>query len=56
MSCKIRLLEDQEKTKEFIETIQETGISFFTVHLRLKDQLSKFRANWKRLYEIVIEV
>jgi tRNA-dihydrouridine synthase 2 len=55
VSCKIRLLPDQDKTRELIEAVQSTGIQFFTVHLRLKDQPTKFRANWKALYEIVIE-
>jgi tRNA-dihydrouridine synthase 2 len=53
VSCKIRLLEDKEKSKEFIESIQTTGIKFFTIHLRKKDQPSSFKANWKALYDIV---
>jgi len=54
VSCKIRLLEDEEKTKHLIETLQSTGIQFFTVHLRLKDQPSHLKANWKALSFIVI--
>ncbi len=53
VSCKIRLLEEKEKTKDFIETIQATGISFFTVHLRIKDQPSSFKANWKAIEDVV---
>lgn len=53
VSCKIRLLEDKEKTKEFIECIQSTGIKFFSIHLRKKDQQAKFKANWKAISDIV---
>jgi tRNA-dihydrouridine synthase len=52
VSCKIRLLHDMEKTEEFINTIQSTGIKFFTIHLRIKDQQPKFKANWKALLEV----
>jgi tRNA-dihydrouridine synthase len=53
VSCKIRLLEDKKETENFIETIQSTGIDFFTIHLRIKDQPSKFKANWKAINEVV---
>jgi tRNA-dihydrouridine synthase 2 len=53
VSCKIRLLEDKAKRDHFINTIQDTGIKFFTIHLRLKDQPASFKANWKALHEIV---
>jgi tRNA-dihydrouridine synthase 2 len=53
VSCKIRLLEEKEQTKAFIETIQSTGIKFFTIHLRIKDQPPQFKANWKAIHDIV---
>ena len=53
VSCKIRLLPDFEKTKEFLDVIQKTGISYFTVHFRLKDQESRIKADWKKIKEIV---
>ena len=33
--------------------IQETGISHFAVHFRLKDQTAKFKADWKKIKDIV---
>ena len=33
--------------------IQNTGIKFFTVHLRKKDETAKVMANWKILREIM---
>lgn len=49
VSCKIRLLEEDEKTIEFIKLIQDTGIDYFTVHLRTKHQNAKNKANWSKL-------
>jgi len=53
VSCKIRLLPDFNKSREFIETIQSTGITYFTVHFRLKDQEPRFKADWKKMKEVV---
>jgi tRNA-dihydrouridine synthase len=33
--------------------IQETGISHFAVHFRLKDQTAKFKADWKKIKDVV---
>lgn len=52
LSCKIRLLEDFSKTKEFIKVIEATGIDFFTVHMRTKHQTAKNKANWSMMPEI----
>ena len=49
ISCKIRLLEDEDKFKELLEIIQSSGIDFFTIHLRYKDQNSKFPAKWDKI-------
>ena len=61
ISCKIRLLEDMKKTLKFVDVIQNTGIKFFTVHLRYrlindrkKDQTARNMADWKSLIQIVI--
>ena len=54
VSCKIRLLPDFEISRKFIEMIQETGISHFAVHFRLKDQTAKFKADWKKIKDVVI--
>ncbi len=53
VSCKIRLLPDFQKSKDFIEMIQKTGISYFTVHFRLKDQEPRFKADWRKIKEVV---
>ncbi len=53
VSCKIRLLEDKKMTEDLIETLQSTGIEYFTVHLRKKDQPAYFKANWKALADVV---
>jgi len=52
VTCKIRLLENLESTIKFVEMIQKTGIKFFTIHLRKKDETAKTMANWKILKEI----
>ena len=53
VSCKIRLLDDLESTLNFVNVIQNTGIKFFTVHLRKKDETAKVMANWKMMKEIM---
>ncbi len=52
ISCKIRLLNDWDKFKELIDKIQNTGIDFFTIHLRYKDQNSKNPALWNKINDI----
>lgn len=54
VSCKIRLLNHSNisDTLKLIETLESTGINFFSIHLRQRNEPSKFRANWKALYEI----
>ena len=52
ISCKIRLLNDWNKFNELINKIQNTGIDFFTIHLRYKDQNSKNPALWNKINDI----
>ena len=52
VTCKIRLLDDLNSTISFVKMIQSTGIKFFTIHLRKKDENAKVMANWKILKEI----
>ena len=49
VSCKIRLLDDDDSTSNFINAIQSTGIDFFTVHFRTKYQTAKNKADWGKL-------
>jgi tRNA-dihydrouridine synthase 2 len=49
VSCKIRLLDSDEATTKFINTIQNTGIDFFSVHFRTKHQTAKDKSDWSKL-------
>lgn len=49
LSCKIRLLDDDKSTTEFVNLIQTTGIDFFSVHFRTKHQNAKNKADWEKL-------
>ena len=49
VSCKIRLLEEDDETVKFIKAIQDTGIDFFTVHFRTKFQTAKNKADWSKI-------
>ncbi len=52
VTCKIRLFEDLDSTINFVNVIQNTGIKFFTVHMRKKEETAKVMANWKIMKEI----
>lgn len=52
ISCKIRLLNEKEKFENLVKMIQESGIDYFTVHLRYKDQNSKYPAKWEEIENI----
>jgi tRNA-dihydrouridine synthase 2 len=53
VSCKIRLLPDQEKTLELVRRIVKTGISCLTVHCRTRNMRNGERALIERLKGIV---
>ncbi|KAI8990752.1 hypothetical protein BDF20DRAFT_903789 [Mycotypha africana] len=53
VTCKIRLLDTIEKTKELVKMIVQTGVKALTVHCRRKEQRSTEKANWEALREIV---
>jgi tRNA-dihydrouridine synthase 2 len=53
VSCKIRLLEDQEETKKLVERICGTGIKCLTIHARTRDMRSRERAMMERLRDLV---
>ena len=49
ISCKIRLLNEQDKFDELIQMINETKIDYFTIHLRYKGQDSRYPASWDKI-------
>ena len=49
ISCKIRLLNEKEKFENLVKLIQESGIDYFTIHLRYKEQNSKYPAKWNEI-------
>ncbi|KAI8060360.1 hypothetical protein BC940DRAFT_263913 [Gongronella butleri] len=49
VSCKIRLLEDDEKTVSLAKKIEATGVKNLTVHCRTREQRSTTPALWDRL-------
>ncbi|KAI8883141.1 FMN-linked oxidoreductase [Backusella circina FSU 941] len=53
VSCKIRLLPDQEETIKLVKKIVVTGIKALTVHCRTKDMRSTEKALWERLEEVI---
>lgn len=53
VSCKIRLLPDQEKTLELVRRIVKTGISCLTVHCRTRNMRNGERALLERLKGVV---
>lgn len=53
VSCKIRLLPDQEKTLELVKRIVSTGISCLTVHCRTRNMRNGEKAILERLKGIV---
>lgn len=53
VSCKIRLLDTQEKTIELVKMIARTGVSALTVHCRTREMRQSQKAQWERLREVV---
>lgn len=49
LSCKVRLLEDNNETIDFINKVISCGIDFFTVHFRTKFQTAKDKAQWEKI-------
>jgi tRNA-dihydrouridine synthase 2 len=53
LSCKIRLLPNQEDTLKLVERIAGTGINCLTIHCRTRNQRMREPATIERLREIV---
>ncbi|CDH52452.1 trna-dihydrouridine synthase [Lichtheimia corymbifera JMRC:FSU:9682] len=53
VTCKVRLLEDMEKTKELLKMIESTGVKAITVHCRYRDQRSSTPARWDEFKEAI---
>ncbi|KAG2184798.1 hypothetical protein INT43_000711, partial [Umbelopsis isabellina] len=53
VTCKIRILQTPEKTRELVQMVESTGIKALTVHCRTKDMRSSQRAQWDALKDIV---
>lgn len=49
ISCKIRLLNEQDEFDNLIQMINETKIDYFTIHLRYKGQDSRHPASWDKI-------
>jgi len=49
LSCKVRLLENDDDSVEFINKVISCGIDFFTVHFRTKFQTGKDKAQWDKI-------
>ncbi|KAJ2081422.1 tRNA-dihydrouridine synthase 2 [Coemansia sp. RSA 988] len=56
VTCKIRVLDDEEQTLELVRRIAATGIAALTVHCRTRDMRPRDKAMWHRLNSIVDEV
>ncbi|KAJ2809315.1 tRNA-dihydrouridine synthase 2 [Coemansia guatemalensis] len=56
VSCKIRVLDDEEQTLALVRRIAATGIAALTVHCRTRDMRPREKAMWHRLNSIVDEV
>ncbi|KAG2227431.1 hypothetical protein INT45_007456 [Circinella minor] len=52
VTCKIRLLDDKEKTIELVKMIESTGVKAITIHCRTKEQRSTTPAKWEDFKEI----
>ncbi|KAI9304132.1 hypothetical protein BJ944DRAFT_203224 [Cunninghamella echinulata] len=53
VTCKIRLLEDEDKTVELAKMIESTGVKALTVHCRTRDQRSSTPARWDELKAVI---
>ena len=49
ISCKIRLLEDDEKFENLINNLLQSNIDYLNIHFRYKEQNSNFPANWEKI-------
>ncbi|KAI9265169.1 hypothetical protein BDA99DRAFT_507944 [Phascolomyces articulosus] len=56
VTCKIRLMEEKEKTIELVKMIESTGVKAITIHCRTKEQRSSTPAKWEEFKEIAQEV
>ncbi|KAI7851896.1 hypothetical protein BDC45DRAFT_514586 [Circinella umbellata] len=52
VTCKIRLLDDKEKSIELVKMIESTGVKAITIHCRTKEQRSTTPAKWEEFKEI----
>ncbi|GAB5588315.1 tRNA-dihydrouridine synthase 2 [Umbelopsis nana] len=53
VTCKVRILETPEKTRELVKMIEGTGVKAISVHCRTKDMRSSEKAQWDALKDIV---
>ncbi|KAI8333474.1 hypothetical protein BC941DRAFT_357883 [Chlamydoabsidia padenii] len=53
VTCKIRILEDEDKNVQLAKMIESTGVKALTVHCRLRNQRSSTPANWDALKAVV---
>ncbi|CAM0142434.1 tRNA-dihydrouridine synthase 2 [Umbelopsis sp. WA50703] len=53
VTCKIRILETAEQTRELVKMVESTGVKAITVHCRTKDMRSSQKAQWDALKDIV---
>ncbi|KAJ1921285.1 tRNA-dihydrouridine synthase 2 [Tieghemiomyces parasiticus] len=49
VTCKIRLLEDDEQTIKLVKMIESTGVKALAVHCRTRDERPRDPAHWDRL-------
>jgi tRNA-dihydrouridine synthase 2 len=51
VTCKIRLLENREKTVDLLRMIEKTGVTAVAVHSRYIADRPRFPARWEELTE-----
>ncbi|KAH8550915.1 hypothetical protein BGW37DRAFT_426875 [Umbelopsis sp. PMI_123] len=56
VTCKVRILETPEQTRELVKMIESTGVKALSVHCRTKDMRSSEKAQWDALKDIVENV
>eukprot|EP00002_Diphylleia_rotans_P019471 TRINITY_DN3766_c0_g1_i7.p1 TRINITY_DN3766_c0_g1~~TRINITY_DN3766_c0_g1_i7.p1 ORF type:complete len:299 (-),score=44.34 TRINITY_DN3766_c0_g1_i7:157-1053(-) len=54
ITCKCRIFDDWEKTKQWVQMLESTGIVCLAVHGRTRDQKpnSKYRADWETIRKV----
>ncbi|KAI8139713.1 hypothetical protein BJV82DRAFT_625806 [Fennellomyces sp. T-0311] len=52
VTCKIRLLDDKEKTIELVKMIESTGVKAITIHCRTKEMRSSMPAKWEEFRDV----